>query len=129
MRLSLLQSNISAVVEGRALISTSTPPPRSSVCRSSSLTCCPPLTGCALQGQHNADEAAQHAQFLLQRYMSRQELLAQVNAAAAELQASNDRKLLHVTEVNAGLADTASKVKSRTASRCSGARRHLRIAL
>ncbi len=61
--------------------------------------------------------------------MSRQELLAQVNAAAAELLASNDRKLLHVTKVNAGLAETASKVKSRTASLCSGARHQLHIAL
>lgn len=79
------------------------PPPR--VLKSSPLVC-------ARQGQHNADAAVQHAHFLLQRYITRQQLLARINDDVTALLASDTRQLLHVSEVNAGLGERASEVRA-----------------
>ncbi len=68
---------------------------------------------CARQGLHNADAAVQHADFLLQRYITRQQLLARMNDVVTALLAGAANQLLHVSEVNAGLGERASEVRAK----------------
>ena len=62
------------------------------------------------QGKHNADAVVAHAHLLLQQYLRRQILLAEINENLATLYASLDQKFTHVGAANAALMDEVAKV-------------------
>ena len=63
------------------------------------------------QGKHNADAVVEHAHLLLQQYIRRQILLADINENVATLHASLDQKLTHVGAATAALMDEVAKVR------------------
>jgi len=63
-----------------------------------------------LQGKHNAEAVVAHANFLLQQYVRREMLIAEINENVATLHASLDHKFSHVGATNAALVAEVAKV-------------------